>query len=42
MNIDLEHLHYWMNAIRQSPDPMRTLDAFWSGQIKSKERLIDN
>lgn len=42
MKIDTEHLHYWMNAIRQSPDPMRTLDAFWSGQIKSKEWLIDN
>jgi len=42
MNIDTEHLHYWMNAIRQSPDPIRTLDAFWSGQIKSKEWLISN
>jgi hypothetical protein len=42
MKIDTEHLHFWMNAIRQSPDHMRTLDAFWSGQIKSKEWLIDN
>ena len=42
MNIDLEHLHYWMQAIRQSPDPMRTMDAFWSGQLKSKEWLITN
>jgi hypothetical protein len=41
MNIDTEHLHYWMQAIRQSPDPMRTMDAFWSGQMKSKEWLID-
>lgn len=41
MKIDTEHLHYWMQAIRQSPDPMRTLDAFWSGQIKSKEWLIE-
>lgn len=40
MNIDTEHLHYWMQAIRQSPDPMRTMDAFWSGQLKSKEWLI--
>jgi hypothetical protein len=31
-----------MQAIRQSPDPMRTMDAFWSGQLKSKEWLIDN
>jgi hypothetical protein len=30
-----------MQAIRQSPDPMRTMDAFWSGQLKSKEWLID-
>ena len=41
MQIDTEHLHYWMQAIRQSPDPIRTLDAFWSGQIKSKEWLIE-
>ena len=42
MNIDTEHLHYWMQAIRQSPDPLRTMDAFWSGQLKSKEWLITN
>jgi len=41
MQIDLEHLHHWMQAIRQSNNPMRTLDAFWSGQLKSKEWLID-
>jgi hypothetical protein len=41
MQIDTEHLHYWMQAIRQSPEPMRTMDAFWSGQLKSKEWLID-
>lgn len=40
MNIDTEHLHYWMQAIRQSPDPLRTMDAFWQGQFKSKEWLI--
>jgi len=40
MQIDLEHLHYWMQAIRQSSDPLRTMDAFWSGQLKSKEWLI--
>ena len=42
MQIDTEHLHYWMQAIRQSPDPMRTMDAFWSGQLTSKEWLIKN
>lgn len=41
MKIDLEHLHYWMQAIRQSPDPMRTMDAFWRGQLQSKEWLVD-
>jgi hypothetical protein len=42
MQIDLEHLHYWMQAIRNSESPMRTMDAFWSGQLKSKEWLITN
>jgi len=42
MMIDTDHLHHWMQAIRQSPDPMRTMDAFWSGQLKSKEWLIKN
>jgi hypothetical protein len=39
MQINLEHFHYWMQAVRQSSDPMRTLDSFWSGQMKSKEWL---
>jgi len=42
MNIDTEHLHYWMCAIRDSNDTKRTLDAFWRGQISSKEWLIDS
>jgi hypothetical protein len=41
MKIDTEHIHHWMQAIRQSNNPMRTMDAFWSGQLKSKEWLID-
>ena len=41
MLVDTEHIHYWMQAIRQSSDPMRTMDAFWSGQLQSKEWLID-
>lgn len=40
MKIDTEHLHHWMRAIRESDDPMRTMDAFWRGQILSKEWLI--
>jgi len=42
LQIDTEHLHYWMQAIRQSRDPLRTMDAFWSGQLNSKEWLITN
>jgi hypothetical protein len=42
MQIDLEHLHYWMCAIRESSDPKRTLDAFWRGQLNSKLWLIEN
>jgi hypothetical protein len=42
MKIDTEHLHYWMCAIRESSDPKRTLDAFWQGQMNSKEWLIDH
>jgi len=41
LSIDLDHLHYWMCAIRESKDPIRTLDAFWRGQLTSKEWLID-
>jgi len=40
MKIDLEHFHYWMQAVRNSPDPKRTMDAFWRGQMQSKEWLI--
>lgn len=42
MQIDTEHLHHWINAIRISNNPMRTMDAFWRGQIKSKEWLVDS
>jgi hypothetical protein len=42
MKIDTEHLHYWMQAIRQSSDPKRTLDAIWRGQMQSKEWMIEN
>jgi len=30
MFIDTKHLHHWMNAIRVSNNPMRTLESFWS------------
>jgi hypothetical protein len=41
MKIDTEHLHHWMQAIRMSSNPMRTMDAFWRGQVKSKEWLLN-
>ena len=40
MQIDLEHILFWMDAIRNSEDPKRTLESFWKGQIKSKAWLI--
>jgi hypothetical protein len=40
MQIDLEHIMFWMDAIRNSEDPKRTLESFWKGQIRSKEWLI--
>ena len=42
MQIDTEHVRFWMQAIRNSDDPKRTLEAFWDGQIRSKEWLIQN
>lgn len=42
MKVDTSHIHYWMHAVRSSKDPIRTLDAFWKGQVSSKEWLIDN
>lgn len=41
MQVDLKHVMFWMDAIRNSSDPKRTLDAFWKGQLRSKEWLID-
>lgn len=41
-NFDIEHVLFWMDAIRNSPNPQRTLESFWKGQIRSKVWLIDN
>ena len=40
MQINLEHVMFWMDAIRNSKDPLRTLESFWKGQLRSKEWLI--
>lgn len=42
MNLDSEHILYWMDAIRNSTNKERTLEAFWKGQIRSKIWLIEN
>ncbi len=42
MMLDSEHILFWMDAIRNSDDPKRTLESFWKGQIRSKEWLITN
>jgi hypothetical protein len=40
MQVDLNHVLFWMDAIRNSEDRYRTLESFWKGQIHSKEWLI--
>lgn len=40
MVIDLDHVMFWMDAIRNSNDPKRTLESFWKGQLRSKQWLI--
>lgn len=42
MNLDSDHVLFWMDAIRNSKDQNRTLEAFWKGQINSKIWLIEN
>ncbi len=42
MNLDSEHILFWMDAIRNSPDKHRTLESFWKGQVRSKIWLIEN
>lgn len=41
MHLDVEHVLFWMDAIRNSNDPYRTLESFWKGQIRSKLWLIN-
>jgi len=41
MQIDIDHILFWMDAIRNSNDNTRTLESFWKGQIKSKLWLIN-
>jgi hypothetical protein len=41
MQVDIEHVLFWMDAIRNSDDRYRTLESFWKGQVNSKLWLID-
>lgn len=40
MKVDIEHVLFWMDAIRNSEDRYRTLESFWKGQVYSKLWLI--
>lgn len=40
--LDIDHVLFWMDAIRNSKDPSRTLESFWKGQIHSKIWLVEN
>lgn len=40
MKLDVDHVLFWMDAIRNSKDRDRLLECFWKGQIKSKLWLI--
>lgn len=42
MKIDINHVLFWMDAIRNSNDRYRTLESFWKGQVQSKIWLIDH
>lgn len=42
MKINHSNLICYMNAIRKSKDPLRTLESFWDTQIESKLWLIKN
>lgn len=42
MNLDSNHVLFWMDAIRNSNNKDRILESFWKGQINSKIWLIEN
>jgi len=42
MQVDINHVLFWMDAIRNSEDRYRTLESFWKGQVQSKTWLIEN
>jgi hypothetical protein len=40
MNINLEDVAFWMDAVRNSENHYGVLESFWKGQLRSKEWLI--
>lgn len=41
MQVDIQDVLFWMDAIRDSEDRYRTLESFWKGQVNSKIWLIE-
>jgi len=41
MKVELEDVAFWMDAIRNSESPNRTLESFWKGQLRSKVWLVE-
>jgi hypothetical protein len=41
MKVDIDHVLFWMDAIRNSSNKYRTLESFWKGQVHSKIWLIE-
>ena len=41
MLVDIEQVLYWIEAIRESSNPIRTMDSFYRGQINSKLWLAE-
>lgn len=42
MQVDIDHILFWMDAIRNSEDKDRVLESFWKGQVRSKTWLIEH
>jgi hypothetical protein len=42
MQVSIDHVLFWMDAIRNSDNRYRTLESFWKGQVQSKIWLIEN
>lgn len=42
MQVDINDVLFWMDAIRNSKNRYRTLESFWKGQVRSKIWLIEN